>query len=135
MTRALPEVTDVNRSYWDGLAAGQLRYQHCRHCGNNWLPAREHCPQCLSAEPEWQVSSGKGVVVSWIVYHHAYAPHLAERLPYDVTIVELAEGPRILTNIVNGAAGKKLTTGAEVELAIEVEEGLSLPRFRLVNET
>nr|CAD6630340.1 DNA-binding protein [arsenite-oxidising bacterium NT-25] len=135
MTRPLPEVTDVNRSYWDGLAAGQLRYQHCRHCGNNWLPAREHCPQCLSPEPEWQVSSGKGVVVSWIVYHHAYAPHLAARLPYDVTIVELAEGPRILTNIVNGAAGKKLTTGAEVELAIEVEEGVSLPRFRLVNET
>jgi uncharacterized OB-fold protein len=133
MSLPLPEITDLNRSYWDGLAAGQLRYQHCRHCGNNWLPAREHCPQCLSAEPEWHASSGKGSVVSWIVYHHAYAPHLAERLPYDVTIVQLAEGPRILTNIVNGDAGKKLSTGAKVELAIEVEEGLSLPRFRLVN--
>ena len=133
MSLSVPEITDVNRPYWEGLVAGQLRYQHCRHCGTNWLPAREHCPQCLSAELEWQASSGKGSIVSWIVYRHAYAAHLTERLPYDVTIVQLAEGPRILTNIVNGDAGRRLSMGAEVELAIEVEDGLSLPRFRLVN--
>jgi len=134
MSFPFPEITDVNRPYWDGLAAGELRYQHCRHCGNNWLPAREQCPNCLSAEQEWQASSGKGAIISWIVYRHAYAPHLADRLPYDVTIVELAEGPRILTNIVNGEAGKKLSIGADVELAIQDEEGLNLPRFRLLNQ-
>jgi uncharacterized protein len=134
MSFPVPEITEVNRPYWDGLAAGELRFQHCKHCGNNWLPAREHCPECLSADSEWRPSAGKGSVVSWIVYWHAYAPHLVNRLPYDVTIVQLAEGPRMLTNIVNGDSGKKLSVGARVELAIEVEEGLNLPRFKLVNQ-
>ena len=134
MSFPFPEITPVNQPYWDGLTAGELRYQHCKQCGNNWLPAREHCPQCLSADFEGRASAGKGSVVSWIVYRHAYAPHLVDRLPYDVTIVELTEGPRMLTNIVNGDSGKKLSVGAQVELAIEIEEGLSLPRFKLVNQ-
>lgn len=134
MSFPIPEISDVNRPYWDGLAAGELRYQHCRQCGNKWLPAREHCPECLSAESEWRASSGRATVVSWIVYRHAYAPHLVDRLPYDVTIVQLEEGPRMLTNIVNGDAGRKLSVGAQVELAIETEEGVNLPRFKLTQQ-
>lgn len=131
MTFPTPEITDVNRPYWDGLAEGELRYQHCEACGNDWLPARARCPGCLSDRTEWRSASGRGTVVSWIVYHHAYAPHLAEKLPYDVTIVALDEGPRLLTNVVNSDAGRKLSVGAPVDLAIEEEEGLHLPRFRL----
>ena len=133
MSFPVPEITDVNRPYWDGLAAGELRYQHCKCCGNNWLPAREHCPQCLSPDREWRASSGKGTILSWVVYRHAYAPHLADRLPYDVTAVELDEGARLLTNIVNGDEGRKLSVGARVELCIENEEGVSLPRFKLTD--
>lgn len=131
MSFPTPEITDVNRPYWQGLEQGELRYQHCPACGNDWLPARERCPGCLAAGGEWRRSSGRGKVVSWITYHTAYAPHLAERLPYDVTIVELDEGPRLLTNIVDSEAGAKLAVGQQVELAIEIDHDVALPRFRL----
>ena len=118
-------------SYWQALAAGRLDFQHCRACGNRWLPGRRQCPACLSDDTEWQPASGKGRIVSWVVYHAAYAPHLEELLPYNVAIVELVEGPRLITNITGHGDGSGLSVGAAVELAIETEFGRALPRFRL----
>ncbi|EJN06741.1 OB-fold domain-containing protein [Phyllobacterium sp. YR531] len=124
-------ITDVNRPYWDGLAEGKLRYQCCEACGNTWLPSRANCPKCLAADPKWREASGRGRVISWVVYHTAYTDHLKARVPYDVTLVELDEGPRLLTNVIDSEAGKKLTPDAPVALSIESEEGVSIPRFRL----
>jgi uncharacterized OB-fold protein len=130
---SLPEPTRnaVTEPYWSALEHGRLGYQHCPSCGNDWLPARENCPNCLTPEPEWKSASGQGTLVSWIVYHKAYAPHLEHRLPYNVAIVELAEGPRIVTNIVDRPDGSGLREGDAVELSIEEDFGLHLPRFRL----
>ena len=126
-----PEITDLTRPYWEGLAAGRLLFQQCAACGRNWLPPRRHCPSCLASDPLWQQAAGGGRVVSWVVYHHAYAEHLAARIPYDVTLVELDEGPRLLTNVVDSDAGRRLSIGARVSLAIEEEGGIALARFRL----
>ena len=65
-----------------------------------------------------------------MVYHKAYAPHLADRLPYNVAIVELAEGPRLLTNIIGHPDGDGLACRAALNLAIEQDFGRPLPRFR-----
>ena len=130
---SVPEIriNDTNRPYWSALAEGRLVFQHCRACGHDWLPPRPNCVACLSSDHEWRAGSGHGRIVSWVVYHKAYAPHLAERLPYSVAIVELAEGPRLLTNIVNSPDGRGLSEDAVVELAIEEDFGRALPRFRL----
>lgn len=134
MSFPIPEITDVSRPYWEGLAAGSLIYQQCGSCEANWLPPRSACPSCLAPEPEWRNASGGGRVVSWVVYHHAYADHLKDKVPYDVTIVELDEGLRLLTNIVNSNAGADLRVGTRVTLAIEEEKGVALARFRLLEE-
>ena len=126
-----PEITEVNRPYWEGLAAGELRYQQCRVCGRKWLPARRCCPGCLAENPEWVPATGKARVVSWVVYHRAYASYFDDKVPYDVTIVELDEGPRLLTNVVDSDAGRKLREGARVVLDIATEEGVALAKFRL----
>ncbi|MCC5982920.1 MAG: OB-fold domain-containing protein [Rhodobacteraceae bacterium] len=131
MTRPVPEITAINRPYWDGLAEGALRFQRCDGCGHAWLPPRSHCPACLGAEIRWEVASGGGKIVSWVVYHRAYAPHLQDRIPYNVAIVALDEGPRLLTNITDSAIGEGFATGAPVVLTIEEDDGLHLPRFRL----
>ncbi len=131
MSFPVPTITEVNRAYWEGLAAGKLRYQCCRACGHSWLPPRANCPRCLAAGPEWRDASGRGTVLSWVVYHTAYAEHLKARVPYDVTLVELEEGPRLLTNVINSGAGRRLSFGAPVTLAIETEEGVAIPRFAL----
>lgn len=94
------EVTELTKPYWDSLADGRLSFQSCRACGHNWLPARDTCPNCLALDDYvWTQSSGRGRVVSWVVYHIAYDPAFKERVPYNVAIVELAEGPRLITNL------------------------------------
>lgn len=128
-----PEIveTAINAPYWSALRQGRLDYQHCRRCGHDWLPARAHCPACLDTDSEWRAASGSGRLVSWVVYHRAYAPHLAARLPYNVAIVELAEGPRLLTSIVDRPDGSGLFADAAVALRIEEDFGRPLPRFCL----
>ena len=124
-----PEITDLNRPYWDGLAAGHLMFQRC-DCGHAWLPARRHCPACLRPEPRWERAAGKGVLLSWVVYHTAYHPAFESKLPYNVALVQLEEGPRLLTNIVG--ANEALRADAAVNLQIEHEGDVALARFRMV---
>ncbi len=123
-----PEPTELTRPYWDALREGHLVFQRCS-CGHAWLPARRHCPVCLKAEPAWERAAGTGTLLSWVVYHTAYHPAFADRLPYNVALVELDEGPRLLTNIVDG--NEALTADARVRLQVEFEGEVALARFRM----
>lgn len=127
MDLPVPEIDDLNRPYWDGLAQGILRVQRCRACENAWLPPRDTCPSCLAADPAWTEASGHGTVVSWVVYHKAYHDAFRGRVPYNVAIVALEEGPRLITNIV--APNDALSIGMPVKLRVEQDFGLALPRF------
>ena len=131
MSFPTPEISELDRPYWDALEQGVVRYQHCRRCHANWLPARAHCPQCLSGESIWETASGHGHVVSLVVFHIAYHEAFKERVPYNVAVVELAEGPRLLTNIVGPSGEVDPWIGAPVDLVVEREEGQSLARFTL----
>src|SRR5262249_27154084 len=128
----IPTIDDRTRPYWDGLAQGELRVQHCTACDRTWLPARDACPFCLSATTEWRRAMGRGRIVSWVVYHTAYHDALKDRVPYNVALVELDEGPRLLTNIVDVGGAKSLFVGARVELSIEMEGTVALARFRMI---
>jgi uncharacterized OB-fold protein len=130
---SLPDIieTPVTTPYWQALREGRLDYQHCEACGHNWLPARENCPKCLSPETAWRPASGAARLVSWVVYHKAYAPHLADQLPYNVATVELAEGPRLLSNITDCPDGRGLAAGAALTLVISDAHGRAIPCFRL----
>lgn len=126
-----PEVTELSRPYWDALAQGHLAFQRCA-AGHAWLPARKHCPTCLGDAAGWHRASGRGRLVSWVVYHTAYHPAFASRLPYNVALVELEEGPRLITNIVD--PNEALRGDAPVVLAIEQEGGVALARFRMAGD-
>lgn len=123
-----PQRTALNEPYWAALDRGRLDFQRCAHCGNAWLPARAECPRCLRADWSWQPASGRAKLVSWVVYHRAYHPYFAGRVPYNVALVELEEGPRLISGIVGG--GEPAIERALV-LQIEREAGLALPRFKL----
>ncbi len=124
-----PTVTPLTEPYWKGLEEGELRHQRCRACSNAWLPAREECPRCLSDDVAWEASSGRGRIISWVVYHQASHPAFAERVPYNVAVVELDEGARLITNILSPS--QDLRIEHPVVLQIEQDSGLSLPRFAL----
>jgi len=123
----LPEITELNKPFWDGLRQGELRHQTCQACGNAWLPAREACPRCLSDDTGWAASSGSARLISWVVYRNAFHPAFAARVPYTVAVVELEEGARLITNVLGDAEALRIEM--PLTLTIEQEEGLSLPRF------
>lgn len=123
-----PVPTELTATYWKALDEGRLVFQRCA-CGHAWLPAMRHCPACLAEGPRWETASGRGRIVSWVVYHTAYHEAFASRLPYNVALVELEEGPRLITNILDDNA--LLACDAPVALEITRDEGVALARFRL----
>jgi uncharacterized OB-fold protein len=82
---------------------GVISFQRCRACSNAWLPQRTECPRCLAADWTREDASGRGKLVSWVVYHRAYHESVADRVPYNVSLIELAEGPRVLANLIGDA--------------------------------
>jgi uncharacterized OB-fold protein len=129
LRRLLDEGT-VESPYWQGLEAGALLFPRCRRCANAWLPPRDECPSCLAADWEWEKASGQGRLISWVVYHVAYHEAFADRLPYTVAIVELVEGPRLITNLID-TESSDYAADAAVSLVVERDGGLALARFRL----
>lgn len=126
-----PEIieTAVNAPYWAALRQGRLDYQKCEDCLHKWLPARENCPACLSAKNHWCSASGQAKLVSFVVYHKAYAPHLADKVPYNVAIVELDEGPRLLSNIEAETGHAAWHEGMRLHLRIGESCGRAIPVF------
>lgn len=128
MNLPLPVPTALSKPYWQALSEGRLVFQRCS-CGHAWLPARRHCPACLGSDLQWEQASGKGRLLSWVVYHTAYHEAFASRLPYNVAIVELDEGPRLITNMID--ACDQLRGDAPVQLVVQHEDGVALARFRM----
>jgi uncharacterized protein len=124
-----PVITRATKPYWDELNNGRLTLQHCRHCGANWLPGREECPRCLEAEWEWRSASGQARLISWVVVHRAFHPAFADRVPYNVAIVELVEGPRLITNIVVDDA-EALVIDQPLAFVPAIENGHGIARFK-----
>ena len=124
-----PEPDALNTPYWESLKQGALTYQKCNACGHAWLPPRTECPHCLAADWRWEAAAGGARLISWVVYHIAYHPAFAKRLPYNVAVVELDEGPRLISNVVGVADPEKLVIDQRLRLAIEMEGATAVPRF------
>lgn len=127
-TPPVPEIDACNEPFWTGLKQGKLLFQFCS-CGHRWLPPRSLCPECLGTDWEWAQSCGQGKIVSWVVYHVAYHPAFRDRIPYNVAIVALREGPQLITNILD--ANDRLTIGAQVHLSVDSKQHVPLAQFRL----
>ena len=124
----LPVVTALTASYWDGARTEKVLFQQCRVCGTNWHPPMPICPQCHSSEIDWLPAGGGGTVYSYTIVHHATHPAFADKVPYVVAVVELDEGPRIVTNIKNCAV-EDVRGGMHVSIYFEdVAEGFRLPQ-------
>ncbi len=129
MSAILPTLSDLNRPFWDGCRAGELRLQRCRGCGELLYPVAPLCPRCLSTELAWERVSGRGRVFSFAVFRHVYHEAWAARVPYTVALVELDEGPRMLSNVV-GVPPEEVRVGMAVTVVFEPEGELAIPRFR-----
>ena len=124
--RPYPEPDGETQPFWDAIAEGRLRIQRCRSCGRYVFYPRSVCPHCMAADLEWTDVSGRGAVHAYTVVHRA-APGFAEDAPYVVALVELEEGPRMLTRLLD-VTPSDAAIGMRFEVAIEGEP--RLPYFR-----
>lgn len=92
-----PLPTPDTAPYWEGAAAGELRIQQCTSCSEYYFYPRPFCPKCGSDEVEWRVTSGRASLVSYVINHRPVPP---SDEPLVIALVQLEEGPRMMTNIV-----------------------------------
>lgn len=128
--RPLPELDDASAPFWEAAARHELVLQRCAPCGSLRHPPRPMCPRCRSFEHTWERASGRGRVWSWVVAHPPVLPAFADKVPYNIAVVELEEGVRMIGNILDCPA-TQIHEGMEVVVDFEdAGEGMSLPQWR-----
>jgi len=131
-TKPLPRINDDTRPFWEGCRAHELRVQKCTACDHVRWPASIICPNCHSLKTTWITAAGTGTVYSFVIYHVAYHPAFSDDLPYVAAVVELTEGPRIFTNIIE-CSPEAVTCDMPVEVVWDdVTDEVTLPKFRPV---
>ncbi|MFG2469006.1 Zn-ribbon domain-containing OB-fold protein [Streptomyces canus] len=121
----LPEADAFTRTYWDAAARGVLLLRHCETCDRVHHYPREFCPRCWSEDVSWSPATGRATLHTWSVVHRNDLPPFKDRTPYVAAVVDLAEGPRMMTEIVD-CAHENLRAGLDLEAVFP--DGV--PKFR-----
>jgi len=101
MQRPLPLPNADTRPFWDSCEAGELKVQRCSGCGAHQFPPRPFCSSCRSQQLDWIPASGRASVASFTVVYRAPIRALRDEVPYVLALVDLAEGPRLMTRIID----------------------------------
>jgi len=127
--RIVPKPTPETQHYWDGAKEGELRLQSCGSCRTTYFPPRPFCPECGSRDVAVTRASGRGTLHSYII-NNIGAPGM--KPPFAIAVVELEEGPRIMTNIVGcDQTPEALILDMPLEVTFEkVTDDINLPQFR-----
>ncbi len=129
-SKPLPVVTEENRPFWEGCRQGKLLLQYCDQCQQHQFYPRLYCMHCGSTNVRWVPASGRGVIYSYTVIHQNKSPEFVQDTPYNVAVVELAEGPRLMSTIVETDLAE-LRIDLPVTVVFDaVSEVIHLPRFK-----
>ncbi|MFJ2003271.1 Zn-ribbon domain-containing OB-fold protein [Streptomyces chartreusis] len=113
----LPEADAFTRTYWDAAAEGRLLIRRCQACGRAHHYPREFCPHCWSEDVVWEPACGRATLYTWSVVHRNDLPPFGQRTPYVAAVVDLTEGPRMMTELVDCPDPGLLRAGMELEVA------------------
>ena len=130
----LPTPDASTQPWWDAARDGRLRIKRCAACKRAHFYPRPFCPFCWSDRVEWEEASGQATLYTWSVVFQNDLPPFPERVPYVAAVVDLAEGPRMMTNLVD-CDPTQLRIGMPLEVTFRREtDGVTLPVFRPVVE-
>jgi uncharacterized OB-fold protein len=125
-----PQPTPVSQPFWDALRDGRVDLQHCDDCGRWVYYPRSRCPGCLSHHLTWTTVEGRGSVYTFTVAEQATAPPFADDVPQLLALVELTEGVRVSTTLVDVEPGA-IRVGMPVEPVFDHgDDGITLLRYR-----
>ncbi len=128
--KPLPVETEESRPFWEGCQQGKLLLQYCTECHRHQFYPRLYCMQCGSNALRWIEASGHGVIYSYTIIHQNKSPEFVNDTPYNVAIVQLQEGPRLLSNVVDIDPGELRVDLPVTVLFDQVTDRITLPRFR-----
>ena len=127
-----PTRTELTTPFWDAAAKGQLILQNCQTCERSVFYPRAICPHCWSDRLVWRAASGTGRLKSFSVVHRAGHPAWNEAVPYVIGLVELAEGPTMLSQI--SVAQDALRVGMSLTVQFTKVGREVLPFFRAITD-
>ncbi|MBM4204153.1 MAG: Zn-ribbon domain-containing OB-fold protein [Gammaproteobacteria bacterium] len=130
--KPLPPVDPGSHAYWEACNSGRLLLQRCAACGHRQHYHRVVCTVCGAGTLEDLPASGRGTVRSFTVIRRAVSAAFETDVPYVVALIELAEGPTMMSNII-GSSHEQVAIGSPVELDFERRsETINIPQFRLL---
>ncbi|MEJ5255470.1 MAG: Zn-ribbon domain-containing OB-fold protein [Acidimicrobiales bacterium] len=126
----LPVIESDTRPFWEAAREGKLLLRSCNQCGTVHHYPRPFCPSCWSEDVTWVEASGRGTVYTYSTVYRNDLPPFNEQLPYTVAIVELEEGPRMMTRLVD-TEGVELAVGMPVRADFTpISDDVSIVVFR-----
>ncbi len=133
-SKPLPEPTATSAPFWEAAHRGRLELQYCSACDSFQYYPRAICANCWNEDIQWRRCSGKASVYSYSICYTPGLPSFKGEVPYVVAVVELAEGVRMTTNIVDCAV-TEVHIGMKVEAVFErVTDEHSLIKFHPATE-
>ena len=132
-TLPVPIADEESEPFYRGAKEHKLMLVRCSSCGTWRMPGRDRCVDCWSTESEWAEASGRGKLYSFGIMHQQYHPAFTDVLPYNFAVVELDEGPRMISNVVECANDTLRVDMPLVASYDDVSEETTLVRFRPVS--
>ena len=133
LDKNLPQPTTETAAYWDGCRKHQLLIQRCTQCGHYQFYPRIVCRACMSDGVEWMQATGHGHVRSFTVIRRAVSEAYAAEVPYVIALIELDEGPTMMSNVVE-CDPDSVAVGMPVGVVFEQwTDEITIPKFRPAN--
>jgi uncharacterized OB-fold protein len=129
MTKPIPETQPWSERFWEGTKQGKLLIQVCKDCKLKIFYPRKFCPECWSGNLDWIEASGKARIFTFSTAYSMVEPKFMDELPYTIAYVDLEEGIRMMTRIVD-CKPEDLSFDMDVEVLFHERNGYFLPYFR-----
>lgn len=129
--KPLPNPTPFSKPFWDGTKRHELLIQKCQDCQKFVFYPKVICPFCLSDNLEWIKASGRGKIYSYMVVYSYQPQAFAEDVPYVVAIIDLDEGVRMMSNVVE-CDPEMVRCDMDVTVVFDdITDEITLPKFKL----
>ena len=130
--KPLPEIQPHSKAFWDATKEHKFLIQHCKDCDSNIFYPRRDCPECWSNNLDWIEAGGQGTVYSFSITYEGVEEKFVADLPIILAWVDLPEGPRINTNIIN-CEPEDVSIDMPVEVVyVQATDDVVIPYFQPV---
>ena len=129
-----PVSTIISKEFWESIKQHKFIIQKCKKCSKYIFYPREFCPYCLSSNLKWVQATEYGTIHTYSIIYRPPFSAFKENIPYNIAIIELDEGVRLMGTIIN-CNNNEIKIGRKVKIVFkDIYQEYSIPYFILYNE-